>query len=497
MKIRRNQTPKVYLQPGEMLGDVRYRVDSLWEDNDITITYRGYDTFRKKEVVIRELFPRTIMTRDYDKNYEIVCKKLSDENVFETMKDHMIARAKKLIKLYPVEGIANVLTYFEEHGTVYVIEEVVNGQTLKEYFFKRHSAKFKVEDIMKQMSPVIDILNGLHKKGLIHGCLCPENIVITPDKKIVLLQMMNPIDDLAHECLGNIKIRKDGYAPVELFLPQAKRTTQTDLYEVAAIFYYYVTGQEVPAYYMRINEAEVTMQPADTQTIVMDFQSDAIMKALGVYDFERYATLDEFRKALCPDDLDMDALDDEQTRMRYQMHKPGFYIREERSRRWYVGCLAAIIIIGLVIMVPRMFYVGKDEQINHFYKKFVAATEYEQCRMVSSLDRLAREKYTNDYYDMDMTKDTEELSQNFVAKYYDFQLKKYVTADRVNTQRTKYEYLKIDYRKDHIVILYLSDEANWTKDLLLPANGDGSYQVIKTYTDENGKERTENLNVRP
>lgn len=493
MKIRRNKTPKVYLQPGEMLGDVRYRIDSLWEDNDITITYHGYDTFRKKEVVIRELFPQAIMTRDYDRDYEVVCKKLSDEAVFEGMKEHMIARAKKLIKLYPIEGIANVLTYFEEHGTIYIVEEEVKGQTLKEYFYKRHSAKFTVEDIMKQMGPVMDVLNLLHAKGLVHACLTPENIVITPEKKIVLLQMMNPIDDLTYESLGSPKIRQDGFSPVEMYLPQAKRSKQTDIYEVAAIIYYYVTGRQVPAYYQRINESEQTVNPADSLSIIMDCQSDAIMKAINIYDFARYASLDEFRAQICPADIDLDSLHDQQETVKYQKTKPKTYARNERKKI----LVALIVIIALIVMVPKLFRVGEDEKINHFYRQFVKADINEQCILVLEMDKSARQTYTNDYYDMDQSKDDETLSNSFQAKYYDFQLKRYVTADEVDTDRPLYEYLKIDYRRTHVIVTYMSNKENWTNDISLTREYDGSYKVERFVTDENGSQKTENLTIKP
>lgn len=493
MKVRRNKTPKVYLQPGEMLGDVRYRVDRLWEDNDITVTYHGYDTFRKKEVVIRELFPQAIMTRDYDRDYEVVCKKLSDEAVFEGMKEHMIARAKKLIRLYPIEGIANVLTYFEEHGTIYTIEEEVEGQTLKEYFFRRHSAKFTVEDVMKQMGPVMDVLNRLHAKGLVHACLTPENILVTKDRKAVLLQMMNPIDDLGYESLGRPKLRQDAFSPVEMYLPEAKRSKQTDIYEIGAIIYHYVTGGFVPAYYQRINDAQETIKPADTKSIVMDCQSDAIMKAISIYDFDRFATLDELRQQLCPDDIDLASLHTQQETMKYQKNKPLVYAKDEKKRR----LTFLVVIVAVIVMVPKLLQVGEDVKINRFYKKFIAADMNGQCSMLLGMDRSARETYTNDYYDMDASKDEEMLSESFMAKYYDFQLKRYVTAEEMNTDRPLYEYLKIDYRKTHVIVTYLSNENNWTNDITIAGGIDGSHKVVHTISDKNGASKSENLLFKP
>ena len=89
------------LQPGMTLADRRYRIDSLLGNNGIMVTYKGYDTFRKKVVVIRELFPVDIVERDRLHDYHLDCKKLSDEALFESMKEHVIGRVKKLIRMYP------------------------------------------------------------------------------------------------------------------------------------------------------------------------------------------------------------------------------------------------------------------------------------------------------------------------------------------------------------------------------------------------------------
>ena len=59
------------LQPGMTLADRRYRIDSLLGNNGIMVTYKGYDTFRKKVVVIRELFPVDIVERDRLHDYHL------------------------------------------------------------------------------------------------------------------------------------------------------------------------------------------------------------------------------------------------------------------------------------------------------------------------------------------------------------------------------------------------------------------------------------------
>lgn len=90
------------------------------------------------------------------------------------------------------------------------------------------------------------------------------------------------MEDIAAPQLKDPGVRQDGYAPVELYLPEAKRSSKTDQYAMAAILYRYVTGEKLPAYYERINEEKESTPPQQMQTRIMDFQSEAIMKAASI-----------------------------------------------------------------------------------------------------------------------------------------------------------------------------------------------------------------------
>lgn len=485
------------LQPGMTLADRRYRIDSLLGNNGIMVTYKGYDTFRKKVVVVRELFPTDIVERDRLHDYHLDCKKLSDEALFESMKEHVIGRAKKLIRMYPVEGIANVLTFLEERGTVYSIEEYVEGMTLDKYLLKRHSAKFTVEDLMKLLAPVMQTLAKLHQDGICHLALSPQQIMVLPDRKTVIVGFTNPMEDIAAPQLKDPGVRQDGYAPVELYLPEAKRSSKTDQYAMAAILYRYVTGEKLPAYYERINEEKESTPPQQMQTRIMDFQSEAIMKAASIYDFDRYEDLEAFRKTLLPADMDMDSLYSEQETTKTLKRKPFWYAYEQKKLHRYYAVIAALLLVAVIVLGPRLYQVGLDIRINHFYDKFNNASLYEQCQMLENLSKKQRQHYTNDYVDMDSTLTDEERSKAMEAKYYDFQLNKYVLYDKVDQSRTYYEYMKIDLRDGYAWVDYNSDTTNMHTEIRFPQEKDGSYYVQIETVDEKGNRKNETVYAKP
>ncbi len=494
--MRKSAIPKNFLQKGMTLADRRYRVDELLGDNGLTVTYKGYDTFRKNEVVIRELFPQVLMQRDFDRDHKVECKRLSDEELFQTMKEHMIQKAKKLIRLYPVEGIANVLTYLEERETVYVIEEYIQGQTLEQLLWKRHSAKFLPEDLLQYMAPVMDTLSRLHENGLFHGAVYPENIRLTKDKGPILIGCAMPTEDVAAPQLSGISVRNDAYAPVELYVPEAGRGPSTDIFEVAAILYRYATGEALPVYYDRVNEEAMATAPTEMMTRVMEFQSEAIMKGVAVYDFERFATMQELKNALCPEDVDYGNLNSEMNVARNTTARTFGRSYEKSLRKRYFIFIGAVILLAVLMLGPGLTQVGKGVMIDVFYKRFLKKDVAGQFEMLMELSDWQKDLYTNNYTGLDDSMTEEEKANRTEIKYYDFQLKKYITQEKFSTDTRYYEYMKIDYWEKEIWVSYISDAGDeQTVISLIPTSGN-TYEVRKVSVDENGKRSEESVSVK-
>lgn len=493
--MRKNTIPKIYLQKGMTLADRRYRVDELLGDNGLTVTYKGYDTFRKNEIVIRELFPQVLMQRDYDRDYKVECKRLSDEELFQTMKEHMIQNAKKLIRLYPVEGIANVLTYLEERETVYVIEEYIQGQTLEEMLWKRHSAKFLPEDLLQYLAPVMDTLSRLHENGLFHGAVFPENIRLTKEKGPILLGCVMPIEDVAAPQLSGIAVRNDAYAPVELYVPEAGRGPAADIFEVAAMLYRYATGETLPVYYDRVNEETTATAPAEMMTRVMDFQSEAIMKGVAVYDFERFETMKQLKDALCPEDVDYGNLNSEMNVVKNTTSRMFGRSYEKTVKKKYFQFIGVVIVLAVLMLGPGVTQVGKGLMIDLFYKSFLKKDAAGQFEMLIELSDWQKDLYTNNYTNQDENLTDEQRSAQAKTKYYDFQLKKYITHEKFDTSGKYYEYMKIDYRKKEIWISHISDTVDKQTVINLVPIEDNVYEMRTTIIDETGKVSEESLKV--
>lgn len=436
------------LEEGTMLKD-RYRIEGRLGSNGLSITYEAFDTFREQKVIIKELFPAAIVERSKNDQRTVSCFKLVHESDFAKMKEHMIREAKLLIRLYPLEGIANVITFFEENQTVYLVMEFIQGLSLPDYMKKIHMPKFLLKDAFALLKPIVMSLEKTHKKGVVHGKINPSLVYIKQDKKAVLLGFGDPMEDAALAVAEDATARVPGYAPVEQYVDQGGFGPATDIYAVAALLYEMTTGHKVPAFYERINEEnpkgqDPLMPPAYYNGTIMDYQSKAVMKALSVYHFDRYQTLSEFAQEIS----------EEEFADTYQIHmreKPvGFARRQKYYRiiRWTGGISLAFL---LLFFGPKAFRYGTEYQAKQFYTDLMNADLYEQCDMIAGLSDAKREAYANDY-----TRMAEEGEHTI--HYYDMITSRMVSRDELKLDAKLVRYMVLDYRQNGKMNLTVAED---------------------------------------
>ena len=71
--------------------------------------------------------------------------------------------------------------------TVYRVMNHVDGMTLKEMVMK--SGKLTYEKLCRYLCPVMKDLSKIHEKGIIHGAICPDNIMVNADGEVHLLDL--------------------------------------------------------------------------------------------------------------------------------------------------------------------------------------------------------------------------------------------------------------------------------------------------------------------
>ena len=210
-----------------------------------------------------------------------------------------------------------IYTFFEQNGTGYIVMEYLEGMDVKS-ILKQSGNKKDYEWCRRVILTVLHTLKDIHKRGVLHRDIAPDNVFVTNEGVIKLIDF--GAAKHASE-LANIRteiVLKQGYAPIEQYSKTAPQGPYTDLYAVAALFYRMLTGMKPIPANNRVNEDSLI--PPSSMGIELPEQAElAMMCCLNVKPQYRLQTAEDFMEALGT-----------RTSSRY-MSRSGFYHRRHRS----------------------------------------------------------------------------------------------------------------------------------------------------------------------
>lgn len=463
------------LHPKTMLKD-RYQIREVLGQNGLSITYKAFDTFREMNCVVKELYPSTIVTRAFPDRIRVEIIQLSNEELYRQMVERVIRQAKILIKLFPLEGISNIITYFEENSTVYVVSEYIEGHPLSDYLKHRKMEKFELASILNFFSPMTESLKKLHEEGVFHGKIRPENIIITKKNGVKLVGFADPMQDIVNPVFLEelVDARHDKYSSVELFMEGGVLSASTDVYGLTATIYHCITRREPVSFYDRIGKKDRMPSPLDLKVEITDKQSEAIMKGLASHDFERFQTIDELLDAIWA------GADEYKEVKPIVLYQPPFaFMQKQQSRRrvYVAGICVAVILLAMIIPGIGRFVTGV--RVNSFYKKFDKASLYKQCESLKWLSKADRKAFTNDYSQLG---DGEQLE----TVYYDLRNKKLIDREAFANKGMLYDMIEISYRENNLAIVAFYDRET-TRTLTIDLNNLGEDYQVTERVEELGK----------
>ena len=236
----------IHILPAGIVLKQRYQIQNLLGQGGFGITYLGWDHLLQTPVAIKEFFPQSIVNRDCTRSLEVRCNTQNMVPGFHSSKQRFLREAQALEKFRDIPAIVGILDYFEENNTAYIVMEYVSGMNLKEYV-DRKGGRLTVEETLKLLEPVFLALIHVHKSGLVHRDISPDNIMLSPQEGAKLLDfgavrsVENPGVDkpLTHSTEA---ILKHGFAPIEQYNTRGSLGPWTDEYALCATVYYCLTG---------------------------------------------------------------------------------------------------------------------------------------------------------------------------------------------------------------------------------------------------------------
>ena len=221
----------------------RYTVGEMLSIDGEGILYRGAENLGRFRVTIKEYLPITLTAERTAEN--TLRPKTGSEVLFKTTRMDFADLYRSIQRITPANGLEAVLDVVEANNSVYAILENLGGTPLDQWL-ENHPGTIRPDDACTMLQPVFEGVAAMHKIGLVHRGICPENIRVMENNRCRLAGYatvgLRTAGSGLHEQLY------EGYSAPEQYSTAEFEGRYTDEYSLAAVFYRMVCGQApVPA----------------------------------------------------------------------------------------------------------------------------------------------------------------------------------------------------------------------------------------------------------
>ena len=224
------------------------------------------------------------------------------KNEFEQSRTDFVLEADRLNKLGKLSpNIVKVNEHFDANSTSYYVMEYLDGGDLRHYV-SRNGALSESEALSK-IIPIARAVEHLHKDGMLHLDIKPDNIVLKEDATTgevipVLIDFGIAKHFDRHGKPTSRPIAKgasDGYAPMEQYTEITKFAPEIDIYALGATLFFCLTNTNPPkAFDIPSNDTLLAKLPIDVSQRV----KDAIVNAMQRSSYDRTKTVQSFLSSI-------------------------------------------------------------------------------------------------------------------------------------------------------------------------------------------------------
>lgn len=273
----------------------KYVVGRVLGQGGFGITYIGWDLALERKVAIKEYYPsgqvsRTQGTRSltwYTTEQASVARKSGMEM--------FLKEARKMVKVDNIPGVVRVLELFQENGTAYIVMEFVEGETLKARLQKTGPLSWSQAKTI--FEPVVHAMSKVHRAGLVHRDLSPDNLMLTADGSVKVLDLGAAKDLNVNSGASSMQVAKSGFSPLEQYIQRGNSGPWTDVYAIAATIYYTLTGKLPPNAVDRLDHDTLSWSEPGL-TALSPAALAALEHAMEVQISDRIQTMDELEQRL-------------------------------------------------------------------------------------------------------------------------------------------------------------------------------------------------------
>ena len=265
------------------LVDNRYRIIKLLGKGGMGAVYQAWDTRLNQAVALKEMCPQPGL----------------DPEVLKALQDQFAAEARVLATLNHI-NLVRVTDYFEWEGNEYLVMDFVEGENLASRI--QRQGPQPEADLLKWAAQLLAGLAYCHQRGVLHRDIKPQNIIITPEGgvKLVdfgLVKLWDPTDPQTRTVMRGAGTPE--YAPPEQYdMGLGHTDPRTDIYSVGATLYHAATGKTPPTATQRMANPVSFTPPRQINSGISSGVEAVILRAMSVAMGQRYQSAQEMASAL-------------------------------------------------------------------------------------------------------------------------------------------------------------------------------------------------------
>jgi len=228
---------------GTRLGE--FELIKLLGEGGFGIVYLATDHSLQRRVALKEYMPSSLAARTGDSQVQVKSERYRE--TFEAGRKSFINEAR-LLAQFDHPSLVKVYRFWEANGTAYMVMPFYEGKTLRDTL-RATPHKPDEQWLRTLLLPLTEALQVIHTEQCYHRDIAPDNVMMLAGTQRPLLLDFGA----ARRVIGDMTqaltvILKPGYAPVEQYaeIPGMKQGAWTDVYALAAVVHYAITGRTPP-----------------------------------------------------------------------------------------------------------------------------------------------------------------------------------------------------------------------------------------------------------
>jgi tRNA A-37 threonylcarbamoyl transferase component Bud32 len=245
--------------------------------------YRVWDTRLNRPVALKEMIPQSGL----------------DVEMLAQLRGQFQQEAQVLATLVHT-NLVRVTDYFSWGGNEYLVMDFVEGESLADRL-QREGAQPE-ERVLAWAGQLLDALAYCHGQGVIHRDIKPQNIVVTPEGRAVLVdfglvKLWDPQDPRTQTVMRGAGTPE--YAPPEQYdMGKGHTDPRSDIYSLGATLYHALTGQVPPTATQRMASPASFVAPSGVNAAVTPATEAVVLKAIQIAMEDRFQSAEEMVQAL-------------------------------------------------------------------------------------------------------------------------------------------------------------------------------------------------------